>query len=87
MPGESHGRRSLVGASPWGRKESDTTERLHLHQKINKFGKNRIKNIFITNMAEEKISQLEDIVIEIIENEMQREKNKGREKGKGISEL
>ena len=25
----SHGRRSLVGYSPWGRKESDTTERLH----------------------------------------------------------
>ena len=31
LPGESHGRRSLVGYSPWGRKESDTTERLHLH--------------------------------------------------------
>ena len=31
-------------------------------------------------MAEEKISQLEDIVIEIIENEMQREKN-GERKG------
>ena len=29
LPGESHGRRSLVGYSPWGRKESDTTERLH----------------------------------------------------------
>ena len=29
LPGESHGRRSLVGCSPWGRKESDTTERLH----------------------------------------------------------
>ena len=29
MPGESHGGRSLVGSSPWGRKESDTTERLH----------------------------------------------------------
>ena len=27
MPGKSHGRRSLVGYSPWGRKESDTTER------------------------------------------------------------
>ena len=27
----SHGRRSLVGYSPWGRKESDTTERLHFH--------------------------------------------------------
>ena len=24
-----HRRRSLVGYSPWGRKESDTTERLH----------------------------------------------------------
>ena len=32
-------------------------------------------------MAEEKISQLEDIVIEIIENEMQREKIKGERKG------
>ena len=31
LPGESHGRRSLVGYSPRGRKESDTTERLHLH--------------------------------------------------------
>ena len=28
LPGESHGQRSLVGYSPWGRKESDTTERL-----------------------------------------------------------
>ena len=26
-----HGQRSLVGYSPWGRKESDTTERLHFH--------------------------------------------------------
>ena len=31
LPGESHGRRSLVGCSPWGRYESDTTERLHFH--------------------------------------------------------
>ena len=29
LPGESHGRRSLGGCSPWGCKESDTTERLH----------------------------------------------------------
>ena len=30
LPGESHGERSLVGYSPWGRRESDTTEqRLH----------------------------------------------------------
>ena len=31
LPGESHGRRSLVGYSPRGRKELDTTERLHFH--------------------------------------------------------
>ena len=29
LPGKFHGRRSLVGYSPWGRKESDTTEQLH----------------------------------------------------------
>ena len=28
-PGRPHGRRSLVGCSPWGRKESHTTEQLH----------------------------------------------------------
>ena len=28
LPGKSHGRRSLVGYSPWGRKELDTTEQL-----------------------------------------------------------
>ena len=31
LPGKSHGQRSLVGYSPCGRKESDTTERLHFH--------------------------------------------------------
>ena len=31
LPGKSHGRRSLVGCSPWGLKESDTTEQLHFH--------------------------------------------------------
>ena len=31
LPRKSHGQRSLVGCSPWGRKELDTTERLHFH--------------------------------------------------------
>ena len=31
LPGKSHGRRNLVGCSPWGRQESDTTEQLHFH--------------------------------------------------------
>ena len=29
LPGKSRGWRSLVGCSPWGREESDTTEGLH----------------------------------------------------------
>ena len=29
LPGKSHGQKSLVGYSPCGRKESDTTEQLH----------------------------------------------------------
>ena len=31
LSGKSHGRRSLIGYSPWGCKELDTTERLHFH--------------------------------------------------------
>ena len=31
LPGKSHGRRSLVGCSPWSPYESDTTERLQFH--------------------------------------------------------
>jgi len=31
LPGKSHGWRSIVGYSPWGRKESDMTEQLHFH--------------------------------------------------------
>ena len=31
LPGKPHRQRSLVGCSPWGRWESDTTERLHFH--------------------------------------------------------
>jgi len=30
LPGESHGQRNLWGYSPWGLKESDTTEQLTL---------------------------------------------------------
>ena len=32
LPGKSHGRRSLVGCSPWGHEESDTTDfQFHFH--------------------------------------------------------
>ena len=38
LPGESHGRRSLVGCSPWGVEESDLTERLHFHFSLSYIG-------------------------------------------------
>ena len=38
LPGKSHGRRSLVGYSPSGCKESDTTEWLHFHFSLSCIG-------------------------------------------------
>ena len=38
LPGKSHGWRSLVGCSPWGRYESDMTERLHFHFSLSCIG-------------------------------------------------
>ena len=38
VPGEAHGRRSLVGCSPWGREELDMTERLPFHFSLSCIG-------------------------------------------------
>ena len=38
LPGKSHGQRSLVGGSPWGRTELDTTERLHFNFSLSCIG-------------------------------------------------
>ena len=38
LPGKSHGQRSLVGCSPWGREESDATEQLHFHFSLSCIG-------------------------------------------------
>ena len=38
LPGKSHGWRSLLGCSPWGREESDTTERLDFHFSLSRIG-------------------------------------------------
>ena len=38
LPGKSHGQRSLVGCSPWGREESDMTEQLHFHFSLSCIG-------------------------------------------------
>ena len=34
LPGKSHGERTLLGCSPWCRKESDTTEELSMHTNV-----------------------------------------------------
>ena len=44
LPGKSHGRRSLVGHTPWGHKELDTTERFHFHFSYIKKSKLAISN-------------------------------------------
>ena len=38
LAGKSHGRRSLVGYSPWSCEESDTTEWLHFHFSLSCIG-------------------------------------------------
>ena len=38
LPGKSHGQRRLVGCSPWGCEESDTTERLPFHFSLSCIG-------------------------------------------------
>ena len=38
LSGKSHGQRSLVGCSPWGREESDRTERLPFHFSLSCIG-------------------------------------------------
>ena len=38
LPGKSHGRRSLVGCSPWGCLGSDTTEQLHSYFSLSCIG-------------------------------------------------
>ena len=37
LPGESHGQRSLVGYSPQGHKELDTTEQLHFTKQLHTY--------------------------------------------------
>ena len=38
LPGKSHGWRSLVGCSPWGREELDVTEQLRFHFSLSCIG-------------------------------------------------
>ena len=55
LPGKSHGRRSLLGCSPWGREESDTTEQLHFHFSLSCIGEgngNPLQYPFLENLRD-----------------------------------
>ena len=49
LPGESHGQRSLAGYSPWGRKESETAEQLHMSTPGNLWHPGVLEFVFISN--------------------------------------
>ena len=45
-PGKFHGQRKLAGYSPWGHKESDTTEQLSLTHSLNRLIYSIIQNLY-----------------------------------------
>ena len=47
LPGKSHGWGSLVGCSPWGHEESDTTEWLHFHFQLKYYWKLKSDRAFV----------------------------------------
>jgi len=52
LPGKSHGWKSLVGYSPWGREESDTIEQLHSHFSLSFIGEgngNQLQGSYLEN--------------------------------------
>ena len=75
LPGESHGQRNLAGYSPWGRKESDTTEdrdldlNICLYREIAIFMKTMYKTSFLRYEIIPLISswkRLKNILIKIL---------------------
>ena len=53
LPGKSHGLRSFVGYSPWGRKESDMTERLHHSTTSSHFRNSSNSNFIVSHWGSE----------------------------------
>ena len=62
LPGESHGQRSLAVYSPWGLKESDTTEHIthtHTHTQVTVIlflSKNKTLSTFYNNLPEHRLA-------------------------------
>ena len=61
-----HGQRSVVSYSPWGRKESDTTERLHFHfTQWKYYTKNKMDLYVLVFLREKKKSQFRRILCDL----------------------
>ena len=56
LPGKPHEQRSLVGYSPWGRKEWDTTERLHFTLSILGMLSRKYHELGTTNKVTDKVA-------------------------------
>ena len=48
LPGESHGQRSLVGYSPWGHKELDTTEQFSMRALLIGESESEVAQLWLT---------------------------------------
>ena len=69
LPGESHGRRSLWGYSPRGRKELDTTERLHslTHSTSTMRNSNNLRYVDDTTLMAESEEELKSLLMKMKE--------------------
>ena len=66
LPGEPHGQRSLVGYSPWGHKESDTTEQLsRCTLQMRNLSHRRLWSLFSFTASKEG-ARLEDLSLSLV---------------------
>ena len=76
LPGKSHGRRSLVGCSPWGRWESDTIEQLHFHFSLSWIGEgtgNPLQYLYVFPWLSQKEMMLFSLVYAILHLDRKRD--------------
>ena len=58
LPGKFHGRRSLVGYSPWGCNELDMTERLHFHFRFTVESEEKLRSLVMKVIKESEKADL-----------------------------
>ena len=81
MPGKAHGWKSLVGYSPWGREESDTTEQPHMECYLPGFLSPEFKSVTSAgwHFSFIRLSFTEGLIEKATRGEREREKKRDRE--------